>query len=411
MQSAQDPGLVLDHSDPGDSVQQKFRYQNTYAAIASCALMLDYGVTAVFCEHHEDVLVKFTDGSYQGIQVKTRESHLAGFNFNDPAIIKSITRFVNLELKYPGKFKTFKIVSNSGFAKTKKNNLVEFVAMAKDGKVSELTTKNTKSNKFINDTCKKLKCEASTVIDVLGRIDLRPDFANLADIKKSLVYEIKSLPGMGEQTLGKLEDIADKLIFRAYNASSKGDEEIMEAFLIGKSFEEAQKVAVLGAKTIDRKQVEEIFNTELTSPIVHFLKDSTSLFGKESGNKVLEKKLDAGGINSNNVSLLKDQKFSFDTYVTKLVHKLGVEITRSQYDQIQLIVQTVCQEVYDQFHTEEELYGMKMLTEIRTRLMTRLQIDTESFNEFKYEHLLGMVAVLTEDCKVWWSPHFYIELQ
>ncbi len=411
MQYNQEPDKVIDNSDPGDIVQQRFRYQNTYAAIASCALMMNLGVSEVYCEHHEDVLVKFSDGCYEGIQIKTRDSNLVGFQFSDPAIQKSILRFVALELKYPGKFKSFKIVSNNGFAKTKNDNLTEIIKLAASGNSTELTKKRTKTNKFISDASKKMKCPASSIIDTIAKIILRPDFSSFDDIKKNLVYELQGLPDMGDQTLGKLNEIADQLILRSYNASSKGEEEISEAFLLGQSFEEVQKTSILHNKTIAKSQVEAIIKKCMDTPLTHFLKDDTSLFAKAAGNKILEKKLDAGGISSANVSLLKDQKYSFETYISKLIHKLGVPITTSQYNQLQLITHTICQEVYDRYATSNKLFGAEMLMEVRNKLAERLSNDKSSFADFKYEHLLGMAAVLTEDCRIWWSPSFNLNAQ
>ncbi|HRH50682.1 MAG TPA: dsDNA nuclease domain-containing protein [Panacibacter sp.] len=411
MQQNQDPDKVIDNKDLGDIVQQRFRYQNTYAAIASCALLMNTGVSGVYCEHHEDVLVKFFDGCYEGIQIKTKDSHLPGFQFSDPAIQSSILRFLDLELKYPGKFKSFKIVSNNGFAKVKNDNLTEIVKLAGSDNSIDLTKKRTKTNKFITEASKKFNCPIAKVIETIAKVIPRPDFSNLNDIKKNLAYELQRLPGMGDQTLGKLNEIADQFILRSYNASSKGEEEICEAFLFGNSFEEVQKKTILDNKTITKTQIEDIIKKCIDNPVTHFLKDDTSLFSKAGGIKILEKKLDAGGISSANVSLIKDQKYSFETYISKLVHKLGVPITTGQYNQLQLITHSICQEVYDNYAIGNELFGTKMLIEIRAKLMERLKNDKNCFADFKYEHLLGMAAVLTEDCRVWWSTPFNLNAQ
>lgn len=408
METVKSPDIETDSEDKGDVTQQRFRFQNTYAAIASCAILMNVNVDKVYCEHHEDVLVRFCDGLFEGIQVKTRESHLPGFTFSDPAMTNTILRFVKLELKYPGLFKSYKIVSNSGFARTKNDNLYEIIKIAQSEQYSDLKKDRSKTKKFINETCKKLKCSDKCVISTIAKITLRADYSNLNDIKNKLVDEISRLPKMGDQTLGMLNEIADKLIFRSYNASSKGEEEICEAFLMGKSLEEVNKVAILLNKTITEEHVRKIIDECLKSPISHFLKDENSLFGKAEGNKILEKKLDAGGISTNNVVLLKDQKYSFETYLSQQVYRLSVNKVKPQYNQIQLIINTICQEVHDKYANSDELFGNKMLAEIRTRLKEKFSSGQGNLGEFQYEHLLGMVGVLTEDCKIWWSTHFNI---
>lgn len=61
--------------DPGDDTARRYRYQWTYAAIVCCVLLDETeDVAEVFCEHHEDILTKHTDGTYSGLQIKTRAS-------------------------------------------------------------------------------------------------------------------------------------------------------------------------------------------------------------------------------------------------------------------------------------------------------------------------------------------------
>jgi hypothetical protein len=67
------PDTVPATGDPGDDTANRYRYQWTYAAIVCCMLLDDtLDVTEVFCEHHEDVLSKHTDGTFSGLQIKTR---------------------------------------------------------------------------------------------------------------------------------------------------------------------------------------------------------------------------------------------------------------------------------------------------------------------------------------------------
>jgi hypothetical protein len=67
------PEEVLAQNDPGDETANRYRFQWTWAAVV-CCMMLDEteDVEEVFCEHHEDVLLKHRDGSFTGHQVKTR---------------------------------------------------------------------------------------------------------------------------------------------------------------------------------------------------------------------------------------------------------------------------------------------------------------------------------------------------
>lgn len=109
----QTPDATLPSGDPGDETGRRFRYQWTYAAVLSCMLLDETcDVAEVFCEHHEDVLLKHTDASFTGIQVKTRQSDQDVWKTGDPAVKASWARFSRLESDYPGRFRAFRFLTN-----------------------------------------------------------------------------------------------------------------------------------------------------------------------------------------------------------------------------------------------------------------------------------------------------------
>jgi hypothetical protein len=63
---------VLSMMDPGDDMQRRLRYQASYGALLCLDLLADEEIVEIFCEHHEDFLVKKSVGQYVGVQVKTR---------------------------------------------------------------------------------------------------------------------------------------------------------------------------------------------------------------------------------------------------------------------------------------------------------------------------------------------------
>src|SRR5262249_54272750 len=99
------PVEVMGTSDPGDEVQRRFRYQATYSAKLALGLLLPTtGIIEVYCEHHDDVLLRMSDGKFRPCQVKTREPGYGPFKSNEAAIVDSIGRFIDLEMKFPGRF-------------------------------------------------------------------------------------------------------------------------------------------------------------------------------------------------------------------------------------------------------------------------------------------------------------------
>lgn len=68
------PDQVPGSSDVGADTLQRYRHQATCAAIVSLATLEEDGdIAELFCEHHEDILVKHRDGKFVGNQLKTED--------------------------------------------------------------------------------------------------------------------------------------------------------------------------------------------------------------------------------------------------------------------------------------------------------------------------------------------------
>ena len=118
MESEEKPSLQdeLNTADTGDDTQRRFRYQAAYAAIISLDLLDPISeFEEVFCEHHEDILVRKKDHSFVGIQVKTRDSGRDPFKANDPEVIHALKRFVEQSIQYPSQYSRFVLATNYTF--------------------------------------------------------------------------------------------------------------------------------------------------------------------------------------------------------------------------------------------------------------------------------------------------------
>src|SRR5258707_209203 len=107
------PDEVSARGDPGDITAQRYQYQWACAAIACCMLLDEFeDVVEVFCEHHEDVLLKHQDGSFTGQQIKTRDSAQPFWKTSDAAVRESCVRFARLESAFSGQFRRFQFLTN-----------------------------------------------------------------------------------------------------------------------------------------------------------------------------------------------------------------------------------------------------------------------------------------------------------
>lgn len=73
-----DPVTTPADADPGADTSGRFRYQAGYAALLAVGMLDEApGVSAVYCEHHDDVLLELDDGRCDAIQVKSQADGVA----------------------------------------------------------------------------------------------------------------------------------------------------------------------------------------------------------------------------------------------------------------------------------------------------------------------------------------------
>ncbi|MBO9562967.1 MAG: DUF4297 domain-containing protein [Niastella sp.] len=402
------PDSTLSPNDPGDEVLHRFRYQISYAAILS--LMMADGrsdIIEVFCEHHEDILVKSADGSFTGIQIKTRNINLHPFNLDDEAVFNTFKRFVVLNEKFPDKFKAFSIVSNHGFDTTKPAVCIEtLIRLIKEG----ATLTGRKNKGFINKLVKECDCTQDRVFNTISKIRTR-SYCALNDIHSKLVNQVKICSDLKGLTESKIEELADSIIGKHFKASSLefDSEKIHHAYILGELDENGEIEAIVSSKCFTKDNFSSWLRREKGQPVKLLLKDRMAIAAGIDTHRRLEIKMDAGGIDSDNIELIRTLKFAFEQHAASWLYRDSAEVADGRYSQILLIIQNMCKEIYDelQLNANNEK-GTEMLVTVRAKIKARQENDPALFHDCLYEHVLGVVGVLTESCKIWWSPKFNI---
>lgn len=400
------PDLVLHRNDPGDEVQKRFRYQTTYSCILAIMMAEETSaIQEIFCELHEDILVKYADGKFNGIQVKTKDINFPPFTIEDEAIIKSCIKFTKLELAFPGQFKQFTIVSNHGFDITRPAVcLNSFISGLNNGSID--LTKRNKFTAFINTICKECNCLKEKVVEALKKLKVT-SFCALEDAHFKLTNQIKLATSLAGIQGSKVEEIADLLLARQYKASSLHlSEEKLPVYILGDALPQDEIRVIINAKRITKAEITEWLTSQKTSPVELLLKDRYKIAAIPQDHKRLDIKMDAGGIDSDNIDLIRNFKFAFENHAASWIYKNGSEKAEAQYNQVSFITQNICKEVFDKNKIGETDDGLQMLIGVRDQLKERHSKNNSPFFDCTYEHLLGAVGVLTENCKVWWSKKF-----
>jgi hypothetical protein len=419
MESELKPSLQneLDAADTGDDTQRRFRYQAAYAAMISLDLLSPLSeFDEVFCEHHEDILVRKKDRSFIGIQVKTRESGRDLFKANDPEIIHSIKRFVEQCLQYPNQYSCFVLATNYAFWAEKKNaqNLKHLLQLAQASCNNQPQT-NPSIAKYINRIVAEIASDLKThatldvVLGVLSKTRLEHGLPKFNDIELTLIKcipEVYQHNGVGFDDLLKASRALVAKMFEAASLAHTSPRSGYFSLLSDPS--QAATDTIIEGKRITRDKMHTILIELLSEEATLTTLVPISISDLPRGMRTMELKMAKGKVAAENIHRSKDHKYSAEILFDSWMYKYGVDRALARYKQLSVIVANECQEVYDELSRERELFGQDMLIAVRERLRARYKNEPDSFIGCKYEHVLGVMGILTELCDVWWSKKFEI---
>jgi hypothetical protein len=310
--TSQTPEAVATTGDGGDETARRYRYQWTFAAIVCCALLDETeDIVEVFCEHHEDVLAKHKDGSFSGLQVKTRASDQEVWKTNDEALLNSCGRFAKLEQQFPGQFKAFRFLTNHPLYVA--GNGQDFAYCLEQLRQSpSLINIPGPVMKFLSRVAKVGSCSVETAFTALRRTSATDDLPRLPDIEMRLVTTLTAVWSRASDcSHGAVVHVARALFAECARASSLAHEDLLPAYLPATG----HAVAV---ELVERLTAKRFNAARLIALLDEHLNDTAALHGELEhvqvpgvGTKnLLVAKLDAGGfsaVSCNSASDLRDK--------------------------------------------------------------------------------------------------------
>lgn len=413
--AAETPETVVGEGDPGDDTIQRFRYQWCYGAMLCLALVEEAPeLEFVYCEHHEDVLVKYMDGAFCGVQVKTRAEGLGPFKASDEPIKGALKRFVALEVKFSGQFRHFTLATNCGFwsGDKTKQNLGHVLKKAKElievgGALdSELLLRD-----LVTVFREVDGCDDAVIRAVIAKVELQKNLPHLDGMDAQLAFEhLSKVEGLGDLPPRTLNEIVCLLVDRVGRASSHACEQLRYkdyAALMIHPQEAVARVMIEGKK-IDAETVRAIIRPFKNPAVLLRTGDPAALSKTPRGMKRLQRKMAAGLIPTSSILNAEDQRDAAELYGMETIQKWGEDRALERWNHVRSIVQNECSEAYDESE-DDETFGKAMLMNVRKRLRARHDAEKAELFGYRYEHLLGVASVLTEECRVWWSKQFDLE--
>lgn len=404
------PDQVPGSSDVGADTLQRYRHQATYAAIVSLAMLdADGDIAELFCEHHEDILVKHRDEKFVGYQVKTKAVGLGPFKAGDDVVLKSLAHFINLQVQFASHFKHFVFASNCGCWREKKDgsclpHLLELAASAN----LEATRWRDPLGTFLGKLADQSGKPKKHVLATLQKVRTT-EIPGLADIEAKLVQHLGACPRCATRSVADVTRVARQLIEAMLRAGSHGNSlAMMDYFSLLNDPDGMRNNALIQGRRITKEVVSQVIEEALPPEGLFCTAGHVPLSDLPKGMKIMETKMAVGGISLGDIQLAKDHRASAEKLLLEWSYKYSTTQAAERYEHLKTLVLTEAQEAHNATRNPRRLFGQAMLAEVQRRLRARFDADRARFLGSSYEHALGIAGMATEECRLWWSREFDI---
>jgi hypothetical protein len=390
--------------DPGDDTARRYQYQWTYAAI-TCCLLLDQteDVAELFCEHHEDLLLKHTDGSFTGLQIKTRSSDQRIWSTSEEDLWKSFARFVSLENAYPGQFRRFAFLTNHPLQATKNGKDICHVlkvikeAAALAGLPSPILA-------FLSKVAKQAGCSNDVAFAALKKCEASDDLPKREDVEARLVVTLTPLWERADDcSHASLCRAARGLIDECGRASSLGHEGLLPAYLPISSVPDRAQADAIAFKRFSRARVLTALEDGFAGTAT--LDGDASLMNNRTPGSpaLLTAKLEAGGFSVTSINSATDLRNKADYLAFVWNEKHGSKQGLRRLQHVRSLALSDAATAFEATKKDDGPFGVPMLQEFRKNLQSRRQSPGQQLHDCSNEHLGGFAYGPTSECQVMWS--------
>jgi Cap4 dsDNA endonuclease len=404
---------TIDHNDPGDETLQRFRYQHAYGVMLALAAIRDTGgtpFTAVYCEHHEDLLGELQSGGLHAFQVKTRKKELGYWTNTDEAFVHSIKRFVELDIKYGVKVEQFVFVSNVELRNVDTDNLkttdvtratspsLLLKACRECTDAASLPKGVLEGFERLRETC---GCTSAQLFAVLQRMSfhLGPDLYNFEPML--IADQLPEHPECKELPPSHMRRLARELI---------------AMFTVASSLPADPDAAVLPSNNVKRgvatARTKRVLITDVASVLTKVrtpyktvtLDGDLSAASLTANHHVLEQKLQEGGLAEQSANMKRRLLTTFE-WVREL-QIIDVDEAQVTLRQLESIVEGVYADEHAGASNHPLPWGSKLYTAMLGEFRSLTHDQPSKVCNQDHERLFGVAALLTENCRIWWSPRF-----
>jgi len=397
------PANLLACGDPGDETANRYRFQWTWAAVVCCMLLDDTeGVEEVFCEHHEDVLLKHRDGSLTGHQVKIRNDDQPPWKANDEAVLKACVRFVKLESDYPGRFRRFCFLTNHPLYSAQNGQDLPHVLQSIKDAVSVADLPSIAAP-WVRRVARDADVTEAVAFAALSKTVATANLPKLRDAVMRLIDAIAQCwTPAADCSHDAVRRAAQALIEECGRASSLGYEQLLPAYVFAAVDDDADMAARIEGKRMTLARVKSILEDGRDSTATLAGDPTLCVEPGEGSTELLHKKLNAGEFSAVSRNSAEDLRDKADYLGIGWVKKYGHDKGLQRYDHIRSLVLSDAGRAFDATQTEADGFGPAMREDLRRRFHERRMAGDELFDATD-DHLEGVAFSLTAQCKIFWS--------
>jgi hypothetical protein len=407
------PDTVLDKTDQGDEVAERFNYQHCYAAMNAIRLLIDQSdLVEIICENHEDFLIKKAIGTFIGTQIKTRAPNQPLFKSNDAQIRSALTKFCILDNKFPGCFAAFDFTTNHGFWREadSANNLPWLLnGIRERGGIKGLRSTNP-FRQFVDDLAVGAGLKSPDVAATLQKTALRGHESDISSIRWYVREALSECPGVSDLPYLTVVQIAEAVIALARDASMKKLKgSLVDLYAPGIDLAKALEDQQLQGKRISKSDVAALIDQfKHSSNAYQDINLTNQITTADVPSDLVRtvRKLAKGQVEASRVTNIEDLVRSFEALFLQWSRKYGTDVATQRYQNVLAIVQLEATEAHVHAAAAGAPYGSAMYAALFDRLKARSRQDADQLYKCRPEHLVGAVGLLTEQCKTWWSPIF-----
>jgi hypothetical protein len=403
------PTHQLAANDSGAETLRNFQYQCAYGVILlTSAILKTNDYRAVWCEQEDDLLAEIDDNKFDSFQVKTQAPEYGHWDVGKKGFIKAISVFAHLEASFPGSIRWFNFVSNALLLDSTDPKLAHKcpALLAEEvQKAKVLADLKTAHKKIILKLSKAAKQTEETIFAVFKRLRFAQSPSRDSFIAELAANHLPLLEPCKTASIPKIKRAVRNVISLVEEASSLASQAPSRHYACLTRGDRNDPQLLM--KRVCIQKFEQSLN-EIIKPGFRYIPAiSESDFARTDRDfQRFAKKLKKGGIEFY-ADTLRNQATTAEAILLEIATR-GPE-GKSLVDHLRVMVKAECDLAHLQASKTSEPYGSEMLRTVSNNFIAMATNDPGKACQQPHEVLLGMAAILTEDCKVWWSPRFTIE--